>query len=148
MLPPGNGTHTGIWMLSSENKYGPHFLSGEIDIMEVVGRHPYVVYGAMHCQGHTDTNHTKAHGTFENHNIYSEYYDYSIIWDEEGIYYYFDEDLFFEYAPEEKDHKVWPFDQKFHVILSQSVGRWGGTPDEDAYPAVMLIDYAHVYAKK
>ena len=47
-LPVGKGLWPAAWMLPTEDSYGPWPSSGEIDIMEVSGSLPNVVFGSIH----------------------------------------------------------------------------------------------------
>ena len=49
------------------------------------------------------------------------------------------------------DHRQWPFDKPFHVLLNIAVGgTWGGAHgvDETIWPQRMEIDYVRVYQKQ
>ena len=47
-MPIGQGLWGAIWMLSTENAYGPWPVSGEIDIMEYLGNTPNRMFSTIH----------------------------------------------------------------------------------------------------
>jgi beta-glucanase (GH16 family) len=40
---------------------------------------------------------------------------------------------------------AWDFDKPMYVLLNVAVGGWAGTPTPDSYPASMLVDYVRAY---
>jgi beta-glucanase (GH16 family) len=47
-LPVGQGVWPALWMMPEENKFGGWPSSGEIDIMEMLGHEPSVLYSTIH----------------------------------------------------------------------------------------------------
>ena len=147
-LPRGKGTWGAIWMLSSEDKYKgwPH--SGEIDIMENVGFDPDTIHSSAHTLAYHHSIGTYKTGKISLPDAGEKFYTYKLVWEEDEYRIYADDQLIFRFEKEADDFKVWPFDQKFHLILNIAYGGfWGGKEglDDEALPAKMEIDYVRVY---
>jgi beta-glucanase (GH16 family) len=144
-VPMGVGTWPAIWMMPTDSAYGGWPDSGEIDIMEAVGRSPDKLFGTVHTGAY---NHMK--GTHQGSNYYtdpSEWHTYSIDWEDTQIKWYVDSYYFNKFAPDDTSNTAkWPFDQRFYLILNLAIGgTLGGSVrfgDEDQ---VMEIDYVRVY---
>lgn len=148
-LPRGKGTWGAIWMLSSEDKYKgwPH--SGEIDIMENVGFDPDTIHSSAHTLAYHHSIGTYKTGKISLPDAGEKFYTYKLVWEKDEYRIYADEQLIFRFEKEADDFKVWPFDQKFYLILNIAYGGfWGGKEglDDEALPAKMEIDYVRVYA--
>ncbi|MDW3647955.1 MAG: glycoside hydrolase family 16 protein [Bacteroidia bacterium] len=148
-LPRGKGSWGAIWMLSSENKYKgwPH--SGEIDIMENVGYDPDTIHASAHTLAYHHSIGTHKSGKVSLPDAGEKFHIYSLEWEEDEYRVYADEKMIFRFEKEANDFKVWPFDQKFHLIMNIAYGgNWGGKMglDDMALPANMQIDYVRVYA--
>lgn len=151
-LPSGAGTWPAIWMMPTLNTYGgwPH--SGEIDIMEYVGRRPEHVFSTIHT---TKFNHNL--GTQIGYDIdvptaETEFHTYEIIWNPGEIITYVDGVSFatFRYtAAFNQDvpyYEAFPFDQDFFLILNLAIGGGlGGDVDDSIFPQAFEIDYVRVY---
>lgn len=151
-LPDGQGLWSAIWMLPTEEKYGPWALSGEIDIMEMVGPEPNKVLGTLHYgdtwpnNKHTGSSYQLPRGTFA-----EEFHIFAIEWEAGEIRWYVDDKLY-------QTQKEWstkntafpaPFDQTFHLILNVAIGgNLPGPPNaETKFPKQMRVDYVRVYQK-
>lgn len=143
-LPYGQGLWPAIWMLPTDEVYGGWPLSGEIDIMELLGQETDKVYGTIHfASGSGDHqqsggSYTLAKGTFA-----GDYHTFSIVWDTTGITWYVDGVSYFTTVHQK------PFDKRFHILLNVAVGgNWPGSPDEfTTFPQRMYVDYVRVYTK-
>ncbi|MEM8886707.1 MAG: glycoside hydrolase family 16 protein [Bacteroidota bacterium] len=148
-LPRGKGVWGAIWMLSTEDKYKgwPH--SGEIDIMENVGFDPDTIHSSAHTLAYHHSIGTYKTGKISLPDSGEKFYTYKLEWEKDEYRIYADDQLIFRFEKEADDFKVWPFDQKFHLIMNIAYGGfWGGKEglDDDALPAKMEIDYVRVYA--
>lgn len=148
-LPRGKGSWGAIWMLSSDNKYKgwPH--SGEIDIMENVGYDPDTIHASAHTLAYHHSIGTHKSGKVSIPDAGEKFHTYSLEWEENEYRVYADDRMIFRFEKEANDYKVWPFDQKFHLIMNIAYGgNWGGKKglDDEALPTKMQIDYVRVYA--
>ncbi|MCZ0704291.1 LPXTG-motif cell wall-anchored protein [Natronobacillus azotifigens] len=155
-LPEGQGMWPAIWMMPNDEPfYGTWPVSGEIDIMELLGHEPHKVHGAIHYgepKGAREATYTLENGTFAD-----DYHVFSIEWEPGEIRWYVDDVLFhtandwFTKHPDNADEYTYPapFDQPFMLILNISVGGgWPGNPDESTvFPQQMKVDYVRFYEK-
>lgn len=146
-VPAGQGTWPAFWMLPTDEAYGGWPQSGEIDIMEYVGREPNQVLGTIHY-GQPWPNNSFTGGSIElEEPVASDFHEFAIEWDEDVIHWFLDGILYSTKTPEDLGGERWPFDQDFFFILNQAVGgTLGGAVDPSTYPAVLEVDYVRVYA--
>lgn len=151
-LPSGRGTWPAIWMLPTDWQYGNWPESGEIDIMEHVGYEPDRIHGTVHTDRFNHMKGTQVGKSVQVERARSEFHSYAVEWYHDQIRFIIDGDEYHRFSPRvystDPDHRIWPFDQRFHLLLNIAVGgNWGGQKgiDEDIWPAVMEIDYVRVY---
>ncbi len=144
-LPVGQGIWPAFWMLGANIDEVQWPKSGEIDILEYVGRDPHMVYTTLHTQdSHGNTINTKR---TEFLNIEEGYHVYAIEWDKDKIEFFVDKTLVYTFNPSVKNEDTWPFDKPFYIILNLAVGgNFGGPEVDDAiFPQKFYIDYVRVY---
>ena len=159
-LPLGEGTWPAIWMLPTEDTYGGWPESGEIDIMEYVGNDPSSVHSSVHnATYYTDLyqpgmpqpqTKSKTVGDVSTSHLYS------MIWRGDRITFYVGDETAVS-CPEDCDEimvydnlytgfELWPFDQKFHLMLNLAIGgTWGGAVAPEIFPVEFIVDYVRVY---
>ncbi|MEC7782194.1 MAG: glycoside hydrolase family 16 protein [Bacteroidota bacterium] len=141
----GQGIWPAFWMLGSDIKEVGWPASGEIDILEYVGREEDMVYTTLHVPaGHGDSAFSKK-TKFED--IEKDYHVYAAEWSPEQIEFFVDDQSVFVYNPEDKTKAVWPFDQPFYFIINLAIGGNFGGPevDDSIFPQEYAIDYVRVY---
>jgi beta-glucanase (GH16 family) len=143
-LPLGSGTWPAIWMMPTENNYGGWPDSGEIDIMEALGRSHGKVFGTIHTGAY---NHMK--GTHKGKSFYtdfSEWHTYALNWEEDKLTWYTDGNLYNTFAPNNiYDSAKWPFNRRFYLILNLALGGNLGGHIGFREDQVMEIDYVRVF---
>ncbi len=147
-LPTGTGMWPAIWMLPSESVYGTWPNSGEIDIMENVGYQPDIIHWTVHTESYNHTLGTQEGSSATFTEPYNNFYTYGIEWYPDSIRFLVDGVEYFQFDKQSDSSNVWPFDQKFHLILNIAVGgTWGGASgvDDGIFPQQMLVDYVRVY---
>jgi len=147
-LPDGRGMWPAIWMLPTDWKYGGWPSSGEIDIMENVGYDPYVIVASAHTESYNHTIGTQKSGKINITSCYSDFHVYALEWGVKEFTAYVDDRPYFTFKNEGTGYKVWPFDQRFHLLLNIAVGgNWGGAQgvDDSIFPRQMVVDYVRVY---
>lgn len=156
-LPEGQGMWPAIWMMPDDEPfYGTWPVSGEIDIMELLGHEPETIHGAVHF----GSPHQQIQGTYklkDGTTFADDYNVFSIEWEPGEIRWYVNDQHFhtandwFTKHPDNADPYTYPapFDQPFFLILNISVGGgWPGNPDETTvFPQQMAVDYVRVYEK-
>ncbi|MFT5144093.1 MAG: beta-glucanase (GH16 family), partial [Thalassolituus oleivorans] len=156
-IPRGVGTWSGIWMLPEDNYYGIWPNSGEIDIVEHVGKDEGTMHASLHMLDRRSYLGNNPTGTVQFADGVSAFHEYAVEWTPAEIRFYYDDQLVQIVAPGVAGSgfyrdagagwQTWPFDQPFHLLFNVAVGgNWGG-PDVDAgaFPTQMLIDYVRVY---
>jgi beta-glucanase (GH16 family) len=156
-LPEGIGTWPAIWMLGSDISTEGWPASGEIDIMEHVGKDPGVVHGSLHTP--SSYGNTQNSDQIRVSDFNSEFHVYELVWTPESITFKVDDDEFFIYSPSSKTSETWPFNNDFFIILNVAMGgNWGsdsqyetgdGSSRNGIDPALteanMIVDYVRVY---
>lgn len=147
-LPKGRGIWPALWMLGS-NFWDDGWPScGEIDIMELIGHQPSIIYGTAHYGANPALHDFKGNSSFLAGEDYTdEFHVFSIIWAENSIKWFRDGIEFFALTPTDLDGANWPFNQEFFFIFNIAVGgNWPGNPDETtAFPQRMIVDYIRVF---
>ena len=153
--PTGVGTWPAFWMLGADFERDPEDPIranwpdvGEIDIMEYVGREPDLVLGTLHGPGYAGA------GGFTRWNrqdyiVGDEFHTFAIDWDETGIRWLYDGEVFYDLEPEAVGDREWVFDHPFFIILNLALGgTLGGTIALDTeFPQYMYVDYVRVYQR-
>ena len=156
-LPATNGAWPALWMMPQHDFYGGWAASGEIDVMEAMGRIPNRTSGAIHFGGAWPAN-TYIHGEtqIENGGRIDDFNVYSLIWTQDSMKWYVNGLCFFNVG-----HDRWhtnavnaagnpyaPFDQEFYIIMNLALGGWfdpDANLNPDAFPITKQIDYVRVY---
>ncbi len=151
-LPSGRGTWPAIWMLPTRWIYGDGGWpdNGEIDIMEHVGYDQGNIHASIHTNLYNHKINTQKSGSIIMADVSTNFHDYIFEWYPDSMHFYVDETKYFTFNNECSGWPVWPFDNKFHLILNVAVGgTWGGAQgvDDSIFPQKMEIDYVRVYSK-
>lgn len=145
-LPVGSGIWPAFWMLGSNIKQVGWPKSGEIDILEYVGKEPGEVFTTLHTKANHGDNgsskKTKITGIEEG------FHTYGVNWTAEKMDFYVDDKLVFTFNPSDKSEDVWPFNQPFYFIINVAIGGNFGGPevDDSIFPQQFIIDYVKVYS--
>jgi len=155
MLPEGSGTWPAIWMLGSDITKVGWPASGEIDIMEHVGKNPGSIHSSLHTPSSYGNTQNSSHVTVPDFS--SEFHVYEVEWTPESISFSIDGEAFYVYNPSLKTEETWPFNNDFFIILNVAMGgNWGSDQqyetgdqrngiDPSLTEANMIIDYVRVY---
>lgn len=151
-LPRGQGFWSAIWMLSTDEAYGGWAASGEIDIMENIGKEPITVHGTLHYGAPWPYNQSKG-AAYETSGwpFSREFYTYALEWEEGEMRWYVNNQLYQTLGEGDWDSRGHdfpaPFDKRFHLLLNVAVGGdWPGNPDGTTeFPQEMVVDYVKVY---
>lgn len=143
-LPTAWGMWPAIWMMPTDGFYGGWPASGEIDIMELVGKEPNKVYGTVHWE--ENGQHLSSGGNYllPGGRLFSNgFHLFSFEWSADSLKWFVDGVKY------HVEHNGPPFDKRFFLILNVAVGgTWPGSPDATTtFPQYMQVDYVRVYAK-
>jgi beta-glucanase (GH16 family) len=149
----GAGLWPAIWMLGTSIREGTSWpLCGEIDIMEYVSWKPDHFSSAIHTESNNHTiGNTISTGHISLPSVEEEFNIYGIIWTYTSLQFYLGtvDNIIMTYRkPVNHNQNNWPFDKPFFLLLNIAVGgSYGGVDgvSDLAFPAVMEIDYVHVY---
>jgi len=145
-LPAGQGIWPAFWMLGAGGGWPQ---SGEIDIMENIGREPAIVHGTVHGPGYSGGKGiTESYTLPDNQRFAADYHVFAAEWSQNSIQFFVDGHLYHTVTPASlpKD-TTWVFDHPFFLLLNVAVGgSWPGDPDAtSSFPQKMLVDYVRVY---
>ena len=149
-LPQGQGIWPAFWMLPQHKLYGNWPQSGEIDIMEMIGKEPSKNYGTLHFgPGPGSTQLGKNVGLSSG--IFSDqFHVFSLEWTEDNISWLLDGKLFSSFNKKDFGKINYPFNEEFFFIINLAVGgNWPGNPDFNTYiNQKLVVDYIRVFEKK
>lgn len=140
----GKGLWPAVWMLGCDVNEVGWPASGEIDIMEYVGREPQKVFASLHTPAsHGNTINTKKVVVED---IEEGYHIYKAVWTAKGIEFFIDENSIYKFVPEKYDDAHYPFRKPFYFLINMAVGGNFGGPDVDdaIFPKKFYIDYIKV----
>lgn len=147
-LPYGQGIWPAFWMLGENISQKGWPASGEIDIMEFIGREPDHIYATVHAPGYSGGNGVGSSLITSADSLRNDFHVYAIEWKENEIRWYFDDQEFFNLTPDDVPDE-WIFDHPFFIILNTAVGGgWPGYPNTTTvFPQFLHVDYVRVYQK-
>ncbi len=139
-LPEGAGTWPAFWMLGANFDEVGWPQTGEIDILEWVGKEPGRIQSALHFPGNSGGNAVVGPSTIENPS--SEFHTYTAEWTEDTITFLLDGEVYFTFDNDLDK----PFNKDFFLILNVAMGgNLGGDVDPAFSESAMEIDYVKVY---
>lgn len=144
-LPVGSGIWPAFWMLGQNIDQIGWPKSGEIDILEYIGKEPHMVFTTLHTQdSHGNTINTKK---TKFPTIEEGFHVFALDWTKDKMEFYVDEVLVYTFQPEVKNEDTWPFNKPFYFILNVAIGGNFGGPavDDSIFPQDFIIDYVKVY---
>lgn len=147
-IPRGQGMWPAFWMLGTNIDSIGWPQSGEIDIMENIGREPAIAHGTLHGPGYSGAGgigraDTLSHGAYAD-----DFHVFAVAWQPNEIRWYVDGRQYHRMTPADLPSGTkWVFDHSFFLLLNLAVGGgWPGDPDASTtLPRQMVIDYVRVY---
>jgi len=141
----GQGLWPAFWMLG---KGGGWPGSGEIDIMENIGKEPDIVHGTVHGPGYSGAHGISAKYELKSGRFANAFHIFRADWEPNAIRFYVDGHMYSEITPANLPPGTkWVFDHPFEIILNLAVGGdWPGNPDATTtFPQTMLVDWVRVW---
>jgi beta-glucanase (GH16 family) len=145
-VPGAAGLWPAFWMLGADHPEVPWPDSGEIDIMEFVGRRPNEVFGTIHGPGYSGSGGLTQ--TLDlGRPVADDFHVFAIDWRPGSITWSVDGEVYHEARPDDVAPNRWVFDQPFFMILNVAVGGNLGGPvaANIPLPQSMVVDYIRHY---
>ena len=148
-LPQGKGVWPAIWTLGIDRAQAKWPASGEIDIMEFVGKMPDTIHGTVHYAG-PDGKHRSNGGKLKTEKPYEEFHIYAIEWFPDRLDFFFDNKKYHTFLLDKAGQgENNPFRKPHYLLLNFALGgSWGGPIDDAVLPQKFLIDYVRVYKEE
>lgn len=146
-IPRGQGIWPAFWMLGDNLGSAGWPNSGELDIMENIGKEPGSVHGTIHGPGYSGAEGIGAAYTLPNGRAFADdYHTFAVDWSPNAITWSVDGQNYQTRTPADLGGDRWVFDHPFFIILNLAVGGdWPGSPDgSSTYPQTMTVDYVRV----
>ena len=140
----GHGIWPAVWMLGHDIDEVGWPASGEIDIMEYVGKEPQRVFTSLHTPAsHGNTVNTEK---VKVEDVEEGFHLFKAVWTEDFIEFYIDGESIYKFVPEEYDEAHYPFQKPFYFLVNMAVGGNFGGPDVDdsIFPQKFYVDYIKV----
>ncbi len=152
-LPKGVGTWPAIWMLNTNiDEDGAYWDNqgygtvkwpscGEIDIVEHWGKNQDYVSSAVH-NGSSYGYEVKNVGGQQIANASDAFHLYTLEWTADKMVFSVDGVPHFQYQPDTRNAKTWPYDADYYLILNIAI-----EPDIDPafVESPMVVDYIRIY---
>ncbi|WP_432745817.1 family 16 glycosylhydrolase [Streptomyces sp. JH002] len=146
-LPRGQGIWPAFWMLGNDIGQIGWPASGEIDIMENIGREPGTVHGTLHGPGYSGGGGIGASYTLPGGRAFADdFHTFAVDWAPDRISWSVDGVTYQTRTPADLGGNQWAFNKPFFMILNLAVGgEWPGYPDgSTTFPQQMIVDYVTV----
>jgi beta-glucanase (GH16 family) len=147
-IPRGQGIWPAFWMLGADIDRVGWPASGEIDVMENIGREPGTVHGTVHGPGYSGDHGITASYALPNAAFADDFHLFAVEWTPGEIRWLVDDREYRRITPANLPAgAAWVFDRPFFLLLNVAVGgAWPGDPDPSTtFPQQMLVDYVRVY---
>lgn len=150
-VPRGSGLWPAFWMLGTDIDQVGWPQTGEIDIMEHVGRVPNQVFGTLHGPGYSGGE--SYGGVYDlGKPVADDYHVFAVEWQPDKIVWYIDGIQYFSATPNDAflQGKQWVFNHPFYILMNVAVGgNFGGAVGPaTTFPQVMSVDYVRLYQTK
>jgi beta-glucanase (GH16 family) len=147
-VPRGAGLWPAFWMLGTDIDQVNWPQTGEIDIMEHVGRVPNRVFGTLHGPGYSGGQ--SYGGIYDlDQPVADAFHTFTIDWQPNKIVWYIDGIQYHQATPNDAfmQGKQWVYNHPFFMLLNVAVGgNFGGAVGADTtFPQSMLVDYVRLY---
>jgi beta-glucanase (GH16 family) len=147
-LPKGQGLWPAFWIMGDDIEQKGWPACGAVDIMELIGSQPDLIYAHIHGPGYSGSSGIGTGLAVGPETLQDDFHVYAIEWDQDGVRWYFDDQLYFTITPQDVPGH-WVFDHPFFIVLNLAVGgSWPGYPDSSTnFPQDLLVDYVRVYQR-
>lgn len=150
-LPEGYGLWPAFWALGSDYARVGWPGSGEIDMMEALGKDPFVYYGSVHGPSRASPDGwTMTVAKRSRTSLAAGFHVYGVRWSPGKVVFTFDGVPYATRTPAAlRPGERWVLDRPFYLLLDLAVGgEWPGNPDASTrFPARMVVDWVRVYSR-
>jgi beta-glucanase (GH16 family) len=145
-VPQGSGIWPAVWTLGNDFREVGWPQTGEIDIMEFVGRLPNEIFGTIHGPGYAGGQSFGGIYDFGTP-VYDGWHTFSVEWTPERIDWFVDGIQYHSASPADIAPNEWVFDHPFTLLTNVAVGgNFGGALGADlTFPQSLTIDYIRVF---
>lgn len=147
-VPYGQGMWPAFWMLGENIATVSWPKCGEIDVMENIGKEPFIVHGTVHGPGYSGKNGISSQYALPDSQALSDnFHTYAAEWSPESVRFFLDGHAYATVTPASLPKgTVWVYDHPFFLLLNLAVGgAWPGNPDESTkFPQNLLVDWVRV----
>jgi beta-glucanase (GH16 family) len=145
-VPAGHGLWPAFWLLGSNIDEAGWPQSGEIDVMEYVGRLPNEVMGTLHGPGYSGSSGISGYVDL-GEPVADAFHTVALEWEPDRMTWYLDGSPYHEVTRDQVAPNEWVFEQPFFMLLNVAVGGNLGGPvfPDTVFPAQMLVDYVRLY---
>ena len=148
-IPYGQGLWPAFWTLGNDIGDVGWPESGEIDIMENIGREPSTVHGTVHGPGYSGGSGVgRGFSLPDGERFADDFHVFTLDWWPDALTWSVDGVPFSTVTPADVPSGArWVFDHPHFLILNVAVGgHWPGYPDDTTtFPQEMVIDYVRVF---
>ncbi len=144
-IPRGQGVWPAFWMLGKDIPDFGWPQSGEIDVMENVGKEPSIVHGTVHGPGYSGPGGISAARTLDGGR---KFHVYGVAWSADSIDFQVDGKTYARVTRASLPADgVWVFDKPFFLLLNLAIGgEWPGNPNAATrFPKSMVVDWVKVW---
>lgn len=147
-VPTGAGLWPAFWMLGTDIDQNPWPQSGEIDIMENVGRLPNQVFGTLHGPGYSGgQSYGKVYDLGKP--VADDFHIFAVEWQPDKIVWTIDGIPYFTATPNDAflQGKQWVYNHPFFILMNVAIGgNFGGeVGSATTFPQTMSVDYVRLY---
>ncbi|EPH45008.1 putative Beta-glucanase [Streptomyces aurantiacus JA 4570] len=146
-VPRGQGMWPAFWMLGNDIGQVGWPDSGEIDVMENVGKEPNTVHGTLHGPGYSGSGGIGAAYSLPGGEAFADkFHTFAVDWSPNKVTWSVDGHVYQTRTPADLGGKQWVFNKPFFLILNLAVGGyWPGDPDgSTTFPQTLTVDYVRV----
>ena len=146
-IPRGQGLWPAFWLLGANIDSVGWPASGEIDVMENIGREPAMVHGTLHGPGYSGDKGVTASHSLPGAAFADDFHVFAVEWTPGEIRWLVDAREYRRTTPADLPPGArWVFDHPFFLLLNVAVGgAWPGDPDASTtFPQRMVVDYIRV----
>ncbi|MCZ4499187.1 MAG: 1,3-beta-glucanase [Marmoricola sp.] len=148
-VPSGVGTWPAFWALGNDHDTAGWPRSGEIDVMEYVGKSPGTSFGTIHGPTKTGAHVYTGPRTTQSTPLSATFHTWAATWTPTQISWSVDGKTYGTVTKAQwtKNFGIWAFDKPFYLLLNLAIGGNMGGPVSGNPAATQryLIDYVRVY---